>query len=157
DSPTAPQSASALEIRPRRRPRRSSSAADATAAVKAPCNPNSAARMPSAAASEPTRRWLPARPNERLVPLYSPAHRALSACHRRDAGRLARLFLAAGLVAAAGRLPDDPGPDATPGRKPGRDSVAGHGAARTSVRPDPGNDSDDLVVILRHQPDHPAV
>ena len=54
------------------------------------------------------------------------------------ARRRARLPAAAGLGAAAGRLPDHPGRHLLSGRQPRRDGVDGDGAARAPVRPDAG-------------------
>ena len=97
------------------------------------------------------------RSNERLRPLHPPADRDLAARRRGDAGRRARLLVAAGLGAAAGRFPDHPGDDAAAGRQSRHHRLAGDGAAGAAVRPDPRAADHDLVELLRHQPDHAAV
>ena len=56
---------------------------------------------------------------------------------------------AAGLGAAGGRLPDDPGRDVLPGRQPRRDGVVGDRAARAAVRPDAGAAADDVDELRR--------
>ena len=68
-----------------------------------------------------------------------------------------RLSAAAGLGAAAGRLPDDPGRHVLSGREPGRDGVVGHRAARAPVRPDAGPEADDVDQLRRQLGDHAAV
>ena len=60
------------------------------------------------------------------------------------ARRARRVHAAAGLGAAAGRLPDDPGADVLSGREPGGHLDHGDRAARAPVRPDPGAAPDDL-------------
>ncbi len=61
--------------------------------------------------------------NERIVAIHPPADRDLAARCRGDVGRLSRLLVAAGLGAAAGRLPDYPGDDTQlPGANP--DTIA---------------------------------
>ena len=70
--------------------------------------------------------------------LHPPADRDLAARRRGPARRRARLLVAAGLVAAAGRFPDHPGDDPAARREPRHHRGAGDGAARAPVRPDPG-------------------
>ena len=65
--------------------------------------------------------------------------------------------MAAGVRSATGRLPDDPGDDATARRQPGHGDRARHRAAGAAVRADPLARQHDLVVELRHQPGHAAV
>ena len=76
--------------------------------------------------------------HERIGAVHPSADRDVAARRRRDAGRHSWLCAAAGRVAATGRFPDHPGDDPAPRRQCRDDRVAGHGAARTSVRPDPG-------------------
>ncbi len=95
--------------------------------------------------------------NERLLALHPPPDRDFAARRRGDAGRHARLLVAAGLGAAAGRFPDHPGHDAAPRRQSRHHRRAGDGAARTPVRPDPVAGDDDVVEFVRHQPDHAAI
>ena len=95
--------------------------------------------------------------NERLLPLHPPADRHLPAWRRGDAGRRARLLVAAGLGAAAGRFPHHPGHHAVAGRQSRHHRLAGDRAARAPVRPDPGAADHDLVEFVRHQPGHAAI
>ena len=138
-----------------------------------PTNAESAPSPDAAAALQPRRRSagggrerrepalrqarLEPRRNERLHALHPAADRHLAAGFRGDAGRLARLLVAAGLVAAAGRLPDHPGHHPAAGREPRHHRRAGDGAARAAVRPDPLAVDDDVVELVRHQPGHAAV
>ena len=75
---------------------------------------------------------------EPLADLHRPAGRDQPADGGDPAGRRARLPEAAGVGAAAGGLPDDPGRDLLPRRQPRRDGVHGDGAARAPARPDAG-------------------
>ena len=95
--------------------------------------------------------------NERLRPLYQAPDRDDAAGVRRDARRLARLLVAAGLVTAAGRLPDHSGHDPIAGREPRNHGQSGDSAAGAPARADFGADVHDVVIVLRHQPDHAAV
>ena len=95
--------------------------------------------------------------NERLHALHPASDRNLASGFRGDAGRLAGLLVAAGLVAAAGRFPDHPGHHAVAGRQPRHHRRAGDRAAGASVRPDPVAVGDDVVELVRHQPGHVAV
>ena len=95
--------------------------------------------------------------HERLRTLHPPADRDLAARHRAPDRRRARLFRAAGLGAAAGRLPDRAGDDAVAGREPRRDRLADHGAAGAAARPDPVAVVDELDELVRRQPDFAAV
>ena len=72
-------------------------------------------------------------------------------------GGHSRLLAAAGGIAAAGRLSDHPGDDPASRRQCRNHRLAGHRAAGTPVRPDPGAVDHDVVEFLRDQPDHPAV
>src|ERR1700733_4939864 len=51
---------------------------------------------------------------------------------------------AAGVGAAAGGLPDDPGADVLSGGQPAGDGVVGDGSAGAAVRADSGAESDDV-------------
>ncbi len=95
--------------------------------------------------------------NERLLPLHPPADRHLAARRRGDAGRRARLLVAAGLGVAASRLSDHPGHHPASRRQSGHHCLAGDGAARAPVRPDPGLAGHDLVELVRGQPGHAAI
>ena len=75
-----------------------------------------------------------ARRNERLLSLHQAADRHLAAGLCRDAGRRARLLVAAGLVAAAGRFPDHPGHDAAARRQPRDHRQPRDRAARAPAR-----------------------
>ena len=89
----------------------------------------------AASRARPTRaRPREARRNERLLSLHQAAHRHLAAGLCRDAGRRARLLVAAGLVAAAGRFPDHPGHDAVARRQPRYDRQPRHRAAGAPAR-----------------------
>ena len=68
-----------------------------------------------------------------------------------------RLSAAADVGAARGRLPDDPGDHALPGRQPRRDDDVGDGAARAPVRPDAGTEPDVVDELGRRVGDHAAV
>ena len=67
--------------------------------------------------------------NERIVAIHSPADRDLAARCRGDVGRLSRFLVAAGLGAAAGRLPDYPGNDPIAGRQSRHDRLVGDRSA----------------------------
>src|SRR5262245_26051638 len=69
--------------------------------------------------------------NERIDTIHTKADCDLAAGIGGDARRLARLLLAAGGIAAASRLSDDPGDDAAPRCEPGHDGRARDCAART--------------------------
>src|SRR6185437_5928284 len=77
------------------------------------------------------------RPNERFLSIHSPADRHLLAWHRGDAGRRARLLVAAGFGVAAGGFSDHSGHHSVARSQPRHHRRAGNGAARTAVRPDP--------------------
>ena len=91
------------------------------------------------------------RPNERVDAIHPATDRDLAARRRGDARRRVRLLAVADFVAAAGRLPDDPGDDAASRRQSRHHRVARDRSARAPVRPDPGAADDDLVELLRHQ------
>ncbi len=95
--------------------------------------------------------------NERFGPLHHAADRDLAARRRRDGWWSARLSMAAGVGAAAGRFSLDPGDDAASRRLARHDGGAGDGAAGAPVRPDPVARHHDVVEFLRHQPGHAAV
>ena len=95
--------------------------------------------------------------NERLVAIHSPADRHFPSRRRGDAGRIARLLVAAGFRAAAGRFSDHPGHHPTAGRQSRYDRCAGDGAAGAAIRADPGLADDDVVELVRHQPGHAAI
>src|SRR6516162_9909670 len=99
----------------------------------------------------------PSPTHERLVALHPPPDRDLAARDRHHARRDARLYVAAGLLAAAGRFPHHSGHDPASGRQPRRDGVAGDGAARAQFRADSFAPADDVFELVRHQPDHAAV
>ena len=102
------------------------------------CKVAATAAAATASRARPTRaRPKAARRNERLRALHPAADRHVAARLCRAAGRCARLLVAAGLVAAAGRFPDHPGDDAAAGRQPRDDGQPGHGAARAPARADP--------------------
>ena len=83
-------------------------------------------------------RGRPAEPliHERLFAVHPPPDRDLAARRCGHARRPARISLAAGLFAAAGRFPHHPGHHPAAGRQPRRDGVAGDGAARAQFRAD---------------------
>ena len=120
-----------------------------------------------AAAARPARRrsgsagGSTARPNRAAMsvssPIHSPADRHLPARRRGDAGRRARLLVAAGLGAAAGGFPDHPGHHPAARRQSRHHRRAGDRAAGAAVRPDPGAADHDLVELVRHQPGHAAI
>ena len=72
-------------------------------------------------------------------------------------GRRARLSAPAGVVAAAGRLPDDLGPGEPARRQPGDDGDVGRHAARAAVRPHRGRDRDDVHELPRRREHRAAV
>ena len=82
--------------------------------------------------------------NEPVPSLHPAAGRDLAADAGDRAGRHGGLPLPAAVGAAAGRLPDDPGADAVPGRQPGGDGADRHGAAGAAVRPDAGPGAHEL-------------
>ena len=69
----------------------------------------------------------------------------------------ARLPAAAGLGAAAGRLPDDPHHHLLSGRQPGGDDELGDGAARAAVRSAAGPGADVVDELGRRVGDHAAL
>ena len=95
--------------------------------------------------------------HERVFALHPAAHRNIAARGRRHAGRHSRLPVAAGVLAAAGRLPHHPGHHPASGREPRRDGVTGDRAARAQFRADSLAPGDDVLELVRHQPDHAAV
>ena len=97
------------------------------------------------------------RRNERLLTLHSAPDRHLPARRRGDAGGRARLLVAAGIGAAAGRLSHHPGHHPASRRQPRHHRLAGDGAARAPVRPDSGARRHDLVEFVRHQPGDAAI
>src|SRR5262245_57989165 len=68
--------------------------------------------------------------NERIDTIHPAADCDVPACCRCYARRVARLFLAAGILAAAGGLSDYPGDNTVARCKSGHDGCAGDGAAR---------------------------
>ena len=74
-------------------------------------------------------------PDEPVAPVHPAADRDLAADGGAAARGRRRLPAAAGLGAAAGRLPDDPGGHVLSRRQPRRDGLVGHRAARAAVRP----------------------
>ena len=117
-----------------------------------------AARAPARRASV-TRARGPRRSarHERVFALHPAADRNIAARDRRHAGRHPRLSVAAGVLAAAGRFPHHPGHDPASGREPRRDGVTGDGAARAQFRTDSLASGDDVLELVRDQPDHAAV
>ena len=71
--------------------------------------------------------------------------------------RHAGLLAAPGGVAAPGRFPDHPSDDPASRRQCRDHGVARHRAAGAPVRPDSRALDHDVVVVVRHQPDHAAV
>ena len=134
----------------------------AGAAGQAPVDPRESGAAVKAPMPAARRRPMPRRArrrarNERLGPLHPAADRDIPAWPRRPARRPARLQPAAGLFAAAGRLPNHPGDDAASRRQSRHARVAGDGAARTSARSNSVADDDDFVERLRPEPDHAAI
>src|SRR5262245_23026600 len=95
--------------------------------------------------------------NERFVTLYSKTDCYLPVGFCGGPRGRAWLLVATGILSAASRFPDHPDHDAASRRQSGDDGQPGHGTARAAARTDPGADAYDLLVILRHQPDHPAI
>ena len=97
------------------------------------------------------------RAHEHLAPVHPAARRDGAA----DGGAAAvghpGLPAAAGLGAAAGRLPDDPHHHLLSGRQPGGDDQRGHGAARAAVRSDAGPGPDVVDQLGRRLGDHAAL
>ena len=89
------------------------------------------------------------RVHERLPPVHPPAGRDGAADGGAVALGSARLSPAAGVGAAAGGLPDDPGADVLPGGQSRRHDQRGDGAARAAVRPDSRPRPDVLVQFRR--------
>ena len=73
------------------------------------------------------------------------------------ARRRRRLPAAAGLGAAAGRLPDDPGRDVLSGREPGRDGLAVTAPLERQFGQMPGLEPDDVDQLRRRLGHHAAV
>ena len=97
------------------------------------------------------------RAHEPVTPVHPPAGRDGAA----DGGAAAvghpRLPAAAGLGAAAGRLPDDPHHHLLSGRQPGGDDELGDGAARAAVRPASRPGADVVDELGRRFGDHAAL
>src|SRR6266540_3760991 len=86
--------------------------------------------------------------HERIVAVHPPPDRNLAARRRGHARRLARLSLATGLVAAAGRFSHHPGDDAASRRKPRCDGIAGDGTARAKFRADSRAPAQDVQAAI---------
>src|SRR5262245_28069804 len=95
--------------------------------------------------------------NERFLTFHPKADRHLAIGLCRNARRCARLLVAAGVLPTAGRFPHHPDHYAAARRQSGNDRQSRDRAVGTAARTDPGLDAHDLVVVLRHQPDHAAV
>ena len=95
--------------------------------------------------------------SEPVAHLHPAAGRHGAADGRDPAGGHRRLPPAAALGAARGRLPDDPGGDALPGREPRRGHLVDHRAARAPVRPDAGLEADVVDQLRRRVGGHAAV
>ncbi len=87
----------------------------------------------------------PPRPlHESISAIHSAAGRNFAADGRNSAGGHRRIHAVAGLGAAGGRLPDDPGAHLLSRRQPRRDGDHRHCAAGAPVRRDAGAEPDDL-------------
>src|SRR5947209_1792528 len=90
------------------------------------------------------RRKAGAESSESVPDLHPPACSDVAHDGRSGPRWYCRVPAVAGLGAAAGGLPDDPGADVLSGRRSGSDDVGRYRAARKTIRASAGSDADDV-------------
>src|SRR6266436_1472989 len=95
--------------------------------------------------------------HEHIEAVYPSTGCDIIADGRSSACGSSRLQAVAGLGAAPGRLPDDPGRYLLSGREPGRDVLFRDGAARAPVRTSSRTEADDLHELVRMLRHHASV